>query len=256
VRSARQQDFLRQAKDQVGVGEIVSDRRKLTKIFGKYTSSDIRSRKSVLRLLRLVAASAQNPIVEIHFKGRVGASYVTASPPRIRKMVTQFLGTRASKGPRGPVGPKRTRKEAAKLSPASSAGKDQASQVVAAGLTGLPVYYPTMTTAGASYAGPPRAYSIRVGRRVYRSYRIVVNRGALGEYYGLQGTQWHDPPILKDPDEKKKIGKREYEIFTDGDRVRLVAWHTDQGSYWVANTLLQTLSKKQMLDIASTAKTL
>src|SRR3954471_13397539 len=105
VRAARQQDFLRQAKDQVGVGKIISDRRKLTKIFGKYTSSDIRSRKSVLRLLRLVAASAQNPIVEVHFKGKVGPSYVTTTQARIRKMTTQFLGTRESKGPRGTLDP-------------------------------------------------------------------------------------------------------------------------------------------------------
>ena len=77
VRGARQQDFLRQAKDQVGVGKIVDDRRKLTKIFGRYTESDIRSRRSVVRLLRLVAASASNPIVEVRFRGKIGPSYVT-----------------------------------------------------------------------------------------------------------------------------------------------------------------------------------
>ena len=58
-------------------------------------------------------------------------------------------------------------------------------------------------------------------------------------------------PILKGADEKKKIGKREYEIFMDGDRVRLVAWRTDEAVYWVSNTLLQTLSKKQMLERAA-----
>jgi hypothetical protein len=42
----------------------------------------------------------------------------------------------------------------------------------------------------------------------------------------------------------------------DGDRVRLVAWRTPDAVYWVSNTLLQTLSKKQMLSIARTAKTL
>ena len=262
VRAARQQDFLRQAKDQVGVGKIISDRRTLTKIFGKYTSSDIRSRRSVLRLLRLVAASASNPIVEVHFKGRVGASYVTVTQKKIDKMVQQFLGTKGSKGPRGELQPrdpakrKRARQEVGRLENASSAGKDQGLQAVSGGLTGMPVFYPTQRTVGALFAGPPRVYDIKVGHRRYRSYRMVIKRGIVGEYYGLQGTQWQDPPILKGADEKKKIGKREYDIYMDGDRVRLVAWHTPQAAYWVSNTLLQTLSKKQMLQIATTAKTL
>jgi LCP family protein required for cell wall assembly len=262
VRAARQQDFLRQAKDQVGVGEIVSDRRKLTKIFGRYTDSDIRSRKSVLRLLQLVAGSASNPIVEVHFKGKVGASYVTVTQKSIDKMTQEFLGSRDSKGPRGTLDPsdprkrKRARKEVGTLEDASSAGKDQALQAVSSGLTGMPVYYPTQRTSRSLFAGPPRVYDIRVGRKRYKSYRMVIKRGIVGEYYGLQGTKWKDPPILKGADETKKIGKREYEIYMDGDRVRLVAWRTPDAVYWVSNTLLQTLSKKQMLSIARTAKTL
>lgn len=262
VRAARQQDFLRQAKDQVGVGKIVSDRRKLTRIFGRFTDSDIKSRKSVLRLLRLVAASAENPIVEVQFKGKVGASYVTASDKGIQKMTEQFLGTKDSKGPRGTLEPtdpskrKRARREVGTLEDASSAGKDQALQAVSGGVRGMPVFYPTQRTSRALFAGPPRVYDIKVGRRRYRSYRIVIKRGVVGEYYGLQGTTWKNPPILQGADDTKKIGKREYDIYMDGDRVRLVAWRTSGGVYWVSNTLLQTLSKKQMLSIARTAKTL
>jgi LCP family protein required for cell wall assembly len=262
VRAARQQDFLRQAKDQVGVGKIISDRRTLTKIFAKYTDSDIKKRKSVLRLLRLIAASASNPIVEVHFKGHVGPSYVTASQARIRKMTQQFLGARGSKGPRGTLDPKdpaaraRARKEVGRLENASSAGKDQALQAVSGGVRGMPVFYPTERTQRALFGGPPRVYDIKVGGKRYRSYRMVIKRGVVGEYYGLQGTQWKDPPILKGADETKKFGKREYDIYMDGDRVRLVAWRTPQAVYWVSNTLLQTLSKRQMLEIARTAKTL
>src|SRR3954447_21959828 len=57
VRSARQQDFIRQAKQQVGVGKLINDRDKLVRIFGRYTSSDIRSRSEVLRLLKLAVFS-------------------------------------------------------------------------------------------------------------------------------------------------------------------------------------------------------
>ena len=36
----------------------------------------------------------------------------------------------------------------------------------------------------------------------------------------------------------------------EGDRLRLVAWRTREGVYWLSNTLLQSLSERQMLEIA------
>ena len=53
VRAARQQDFLRQAKDQIGVGKIFGDRKELLKIFARYTQTDIRGEPAILRLLKL-----------------------------------------------------------------------------------------------------------------------------------------------------------------------------------------------------------
>ncbi|MEY2517556.1 MAG: polyisoprenyl-teichoic acid--peptidoglycan teichoic acid transferase, partial [bacterium] len=41
VRAARQQEFLRQAKEQIGLGKLFGDRRTLLKIFGRYTQTDI-----------------------------------------------------------------------------------------------------------------------------------------------------------------------------------------------------------------------
>jgi LCP family protein required for cell wall assembly len=261
VRGARQQDFMRQAKDQVGVGKIIADRRQLTRIFGRYTESDIRSRKTVLRLLRLVAASAGNPIAEVRFRGNVGPSYVTISQRNLEKMTQEFLGAQQSKGPRGevPVGDPAARKRAkqdaaASLENAPDAGKQQALGAISGGVK-FPVYYPTQRTRRSLFAYPqPRVYDIVVGRKRYNSYRMVIKRGIVGEYYGLQGTTWKNPPILNGPNERKKFGKREFELFTDGDRVRLVAWRTPQAVYWVTNTILQTLSRKQMLSIARTAR--
>jgi hypothetical protein len=85
---------------------------------------------------------------------------------------------------------------------------------------------------------------------------MVVSRDLVGEYYGLQGTRWKDPPILKSPNQTKTIGGRKYEIFTDGDRVRLIAWRTKDAVYWVSNTLLQTLSRSQMIAIARSCRAL
>ena len=64
------------------------------------------------------------------------------------------------------------------------------------------------------------------------------------------GTRWEDPPILDSPSETREVGDREYELFYDGDRLRMVAWQTDEGSFWVSNTLIQSLSDREMIEIA------
>jgi polyisoprenyl-teichoic acid--peptidoglycan teichoic acid transferase len=270
VRSARQQDFLRQAKQQVGVGKLIKDRDRLLKIFGHYTSSDIRSRKEVLRIIKLAVASVGQPIREVHFEGSITSgneatntpSYVVAGSRTVRKLTKQFLGVQETRGPRGTLGPRRRHRRSGGgdlgLENAAVAGKAQGVQAVQQGAGGrLPVLYPTLRTTGSLFAGPPRVYKIRsLGGTAYGSYRMVIKRGRLGEYYGLQATRWMHPPILDNPTETRKIGRRSYELHFDGDRLRLVAWRTSRAVYWISNTLLQSLSERQMLAIARSTRAL
>jgi LCP family protein required for cell wall assembly len=269
VRSARQQDFLRQAKQQIGVSKLIDDRNKLVRIFGRYTTSDIRSRSEVLRLLKLAVFSVGQPIREVHFEGQITAgnertntpSYVTATNAKVQALAQEFLGVEETRGPRGelkPRGKRRRSRAELGLENADAAGKDQAVQAVRQGAgRGLPVHYPTVRTRGGLFAGPPRLYKLRgTDGRVYGAYRMVIKRGTVGEYYGLQGTTWKDPPILEDPTEKRKLGRRAYELHYDGDRLRLVAWRSRKAVYWVSNTLLLTLSERQMLAIARSARRL
>ncbi len=262
VRSARQQDFLRQAKQQVGVGRLIKDRGKLVKIFGKYTSSDIRDRAEVLRIVKLAVGSIDQPVREVHFEGKIGASYVTASSRSVRKFAAQFLGVEETPGPRGELKPKGARKKKRKrggsnnLEDATVEGRDQGLQAAAQGASkSLPVLYPTKRLRDSLFAGPPRVYRLKTrSGRSYPSYRMVIKRGLVGEYYGLQGTKWRNAPILENPTEKRTIGKRTYELHYDGDRLRLVAWRTSRGVYWISNTLLQSLSEREMLGIARSTR--
>jgi polyisoprenyl-teichoic acid--peptidoglycan teichoic acid transferase len=259
VRSARQQDFLRQAKQQVGVMKLINERSRLVKIFGRYTTSDIRSRSEVLRLLKLAVFSVGRPIREVHFEGSIGPSYVTTTSAKVQKLVSQFLGVQQSRGPRGELKPRGGHKSnVLGLERADVAGKGQAVQTVQQGAgRSLPVYYPTVRTRGALYAGPPRVYKIRgLDGRVYGAYRMVIKRGLVGEYYGLQGTTWKNPPILADTSDRRRIRGRTYEFHYDGDRVRLIAWRTRKAVYWISNTLLLTLSERQMIAIARSARRL
>jgi len=261
VRSARQQDFIRQAKQQVGVGKLINDRDKLVRIFGRYTTSDIRSRAEVLRLLKLAVFSVDQPVREVHFEGKIGPSYVTASSAKVQKLAQEFLGVEESRGPRGVLKPKGKRRRSARginLERTDAAGKDQALQAVQQGAgVRLPVYYPTLRTRASLFAGPPRVYRLRdlEGRR-RGAYRMVIKRPLVGEYYGLQGTTWRRPPILEGVAEKRRYGRRTFELHHDGDRLRLVAWRTRKAVYWVSNTLLLTLSERQMLAIARSTRQL
>jgi polyisoprenyl-teichoic acid--peptidoglycan teichoic acid transferase len=268
VRAARQQEFLRQVKQQVSVGDLVSDRQRLIDIFGRYTSSDIRSREEVVRLVKLGVAAAGRPVKEVHFKGEIGATYVTASSRAIEQAKREFLGLESTAGPRGEAEserpPRRSRSSRRSadrpvpLEDASIEGRLQAETARARGAR-LPVYYPTVRAPGSLFVSQPRVYGLLVrveGDRHYPSYRMVLKDDEIGQYYGIQGTAWKAAPILSGPAEIHRRRGRRFEVFMDGDRVRLVAWRTPHAVYWVSNTLLQTLSKDQMLAIAESTRPL
>ena len=84
----------------------------------------------------------------------------------------------------------------------------------------------------------------------------MLAKGVVGEYYGMQGTTWRQPPILDDPHETIVRAGRKLMVYRDGKRVRLVAWRTKKAVYWVANTLTQSLSGPQMIGIATSLKRL
>jgi LCP family protein required for cell wall assembly len=269
VRSARQQDFLRQMKQQVTYTDLIGKRDRLVKIFGRNTATDreLRSRSEVLRLLKLALAAAGQPIQEIHFEGEIGPSFVEASNAQVKKLVQRFLNVQDSPGPRGEAPEKRAARKPKRgqrradssigVYDATGVGEDQGLQAVKAGAGGsLPVLYPTLLRNSSQFVSPPRVYKLMApdGKR-YGAYRMVVTRtDADGEYYGLQGTTWKDPPILDSPTEKRTVGGRQYELHFAGDRLRLVAWRTPKAAYWVSNTLLQTLTKKQMMAIARSTR--
>jgi LCP family protein required for cell wall assembly len=274
VRGIRQQDLLRDAKQQVGVGALVDDRDKLLEIFGKYTTSDaaLKDRAELLRLLKLAVFSVGQPIRHVKFEGGdVGItsgdaeagvpSYVTASDATVKKLAQQFLGVEETKGPRGALKPKGGKRKPAPpddsgLEKDTEFGKDQSVQAIQQGAGGeFPVYYPTVRAAGFQYIGPPRVYKILApdGKRK-RSYRMVLKSPLVGEYFGIQGTRWMDPPILDSPSEERTIKGRKFELHYEGDRLRLVAWRTPKAVYWVSNTLLQTLSEQQMIAIARSTR--
>jgi hypothetical protein len=121
----------------------------------------------------------------------------------------------------------------------------------------FPLYYPTKLAPGSTMTTDSRAFLIDgPGNEVYRGYKIVAQMLTDGytAYYGVSGTDWKNPPILEHPDETKTLDGRDYLLSWDGPQLRLIGWKTDQGSYWVDNTLLNALTPGQMFAIAQSMR--
>lgn len=269
VRAARQQDFLRQAKGQFSLSSVLGDRRELLRIFSRYTRTDLRSEQPILKFLRLAFLASKNPIRRVDFPATDAADgYLDISAAALERTVDDFLNAKQSGGAQrtgdtSPAAKKARRKQRRKQSPGLPRGivsdpkpAEEAAIPTAAKLR-LPVYYPAVRLAGGRITAgerdypPVRAYSIRDrAKNRYEAYRMVFFAGVAGQFYGVQGTRWKAPPILDSPSETIRMRGREYELFYDGTRLRLVAWRTPRGVYWVSNTLSTTLTNRQMLAIA------
>jgi polyisoprenyl-teichoic acid--peptidoglycan teichoic acid transferase len=277
VRAARQQSFLGQAKDQIGVSGVFGDRRKLLRIFARSVRTDIRSSHAVLSLLKLVAESSSKPVAEVPFPALDapdGSGNLEISPYMLQATVKRFLAAKGSRTTSRtstrrtiPTSTRhRTKRRASAAAAAAvatapglllnrTAGEDEAARLQVRLPTALPVYAPRLMAAGGRYRSDySRAYTItdRAGDR-HRAYRIVAFEGSIGQYYGIEGTTWMSPPILDDPSERRRMGGRTYELFTDNGRLRMVAWRTPKAAYWVSNTLMRTLTNRQMLALARSA---
>jgi LCP family protein required for cell wall assembly len=266
VRAARQQEFLRQAKDQIGLGRIFGDRNELLKIFGRYTQTDIAHNNdaAILRLLKLGYESSKHPIREIRFRGGQSpdGDYVEISPDDLRRTVDEFIDVGLG-GPAAPLpgedAPQRPKPKHIKtrrtLAPGLVIRKEEGENHVldiTTKLPNLPVYFPKVRLARGGYVkDSPRSYDIYDrNKNKYRAYRIVLSEGDNGQYYGVEGMTWKAPPILDNPTDEVRMRKRTYQRYFDGHRIRLIAWKTDKAVYWVSNTLSKSLTNMQMMDIA------
>jgi LCP family protein required for cell wall assembly len=291
VRAARQQDFLSDARQRVPVEDLVLGKNDLIDIFTEYTTSDISDKETMIEVLKLFIASRNAAIKEVHFPAELGPSYVYASPEAIQEAVDKFLGIEASGGPRGSLdegdgetkkakkskGAKRKRPPKPHLAapkppgsdgllPAGEAGEAEGKAVARKVNHGFPVFYPARLPSGAFYVESNPYYHVQ-DPRVYHfkdtdgnrraAYRMTLEMSLPDgvHYFGVQGIRgWTDPPILANPSLTKTIHGREYDIYLDGDRVKMISWTRGENVYWISNSLLQVLTNDQMVGIARSAK--
>jgi LCP family protein required for cell wall assembly len=283
IRAARQQDFISQARDMAGFTKLLSvgDRDKLARAFSRYFRYDrgATKTKEVLSLLKLGLFLAQeHPAVhQLRFP-----AYDAPDPKvdtrlywktsEIRRLARDFMAANGTTRPKVSATPsandrktlRERRKRARNRKPstipglidARTEGENQA--VLADPKLDFPFYFPGLRNSTGAYADTtPRIYTIRdeKGDR-HQAYRLVLSKGVSGQYYGVQGMTWKAPPILDNPDSRRTVDGRRFQIYRDGSAIHIVAWRTKRAVYWVTNTLTQDLSNRQMLGIAASLRRL
>ena len=289
VRNARQQDFIRWAKDQFGISQLLSNRDRLLKIFGKHSTFDknLQSEDQILNLFNLVINADGSTIHQVEFPADLlpctaTSCYVTANAaaeqeafarfmaPTAKAKATATSSTSTASAPASAKGRKHlSRIPTAGLTDATSDGRSQAAQLTR---VGMPVYYPRLIQTGSTYclnllgncvngAEPsseylhsyPREYQIRDQHGVpHAAYRMTIAINPVqGQYYGVQGTTWRDPPLLNSPSGTRTIAGRKLFLYANGGRLTTVAWHNGPDVYWISNTLTSAIPNGQMIGIAA-----
>jgi LCP family protein required for cell wall assembly len=267
VRAARQQDFLRQAQGADGVRSLFSigDRGRLSRIFQRFIRVDetFRSTKQIFSLLRLGLHFVQEQprVGEVPFRVREAPnpqvdSRLFQRRAWVRQAHRRFMALDSPAAQRPARRASERRAEPAGGLEPTSEGDGMA--VLADPRLDFPFYFPTERVTGSRYpAAEPRVYRLKdeQGAR-HQAYRLVLEAPGIGEFYGVQGMTWQDPPILDDPDRTVRHGGRRFELLYDGRRLRRVAWRTKRAVYWVSNTLTGSIGERQLLAIAGSLQRL
>ena len=287
VREARQQDFLRWAKQGFPVSKLLSQKNRLLKIFGDHSTLDktLQSEDGLIELFDLVAFSDGDTINQIAFPTTGapvidGADYVVSDSDVEHVAYRRFLRPtpRAKTRPKAKVPAARGKHARGRGAQINTDGlsadpADGLAQAKALSHPGMPVYYPRLIATDSDYCSAvvgncddpeepaseyefsyPRQYLIPTqnGKKVH-AYRMTVDiNSTLGQYYGIQGVHWKNPPLLGHASATKVIHGRTLSLYTDdGGHITTVAWHRGEDSYWVSNDLTSDIPNSQMVGIAA-----
>ncbi len=79
--------------------------------------------------------------------------------------------------------------------------------------------------------------------------RLTYRMGS-SEYWGIQMTRWAGAPALADKSLTQRVGGRIFDLYYSGSHLHMVVLKDNGATYWVVNTLLDSLSNETMLAIA------
>ena len=115
---------------------------------------------------------------------------------------------------------------------------------------GLPV--PPLELVGSEV--PLRVYALKKGERAVRLTFLAGSE--LAGYWGIEETTWSSAPVLQQPNDEHKLRGRVFDFYYNGPHLHMVVLRQSGSTYWVVNTLLDSLSNETMIAIAKGLKPL
>jgi LCP family protein required for cell wall assembly len=270
VRVARQQDFIRELREQVPASALIGEIDKVSKAVGKAVISTFHSSAGqLIELAELAAFSQTKPLRQVKFQAENvdamigGESYVTSSPTLIKATVHDFLhGHEQVKLPASSSSSSHHSSHhhthspsdaSLGLYPVSSSGKTMA--LTAAPNVPFPLEYPSIQT-GPAVPLEVHAYTLEDQQKhVHHAYVAVWQQNTLGGYYDVEGMDWVNSPLFAHAS-VQQIGGSSYLIVDDGEHIHDIGWRVGRVIYFVTNTLLEDLSNSQMIAIARATRPL
>jgi hypothetical protein len=112
---------------------------------------------------------------------------------------------------------------------------------------GFPLQLPTVIERSSVIDSvvPYRVYKIGKSKAVRFTFRNGSN-----EYWGIEETGWSGAPALSGKNFSEALGGRQYDFYYSGPNLHMVVLRAGGATYWVVNTLLDSLSNETMLAIA------
>ncbi len=271
VRVARQQDFLRDLREQINPTNELGQIDTVAKAVGHAISSTFHASASeLIELAKLIAFSQGKPLRQVKFQsanvdftGPNGGSYVTTTPALAQATLANFLHAPPQlslPAPKPAAHASHHSHHGSSFSPASiglfptsSAGNSEA--VKAAVEVPFGVLYPTLQT-GPAEQQQVRAYTLADQQgNTHHAYIVVWRQNAIGGYYDFEGSDWLNPPLFAHA-RVQSIDGRSYRLIDDGSHIHVIGWRSGRVLYWLTNTLLEELSNEQMITLAKSAQPL
>ena len=101
-------------------------------------------------------------------------------------------------------------------------------------------------TSQLEFDAPIRRYRIQ---KDHLAVRLTFRTGA-DEYWGIEETDWADAPVLASPSFTHRLRGRYYDFYYAGPHLHMVVLRENDATYWVVNTITDSLSNETMLAIA------
>jgi LCP family protein required for cell wall assembly len=270
ARDAREQGFLRAAKEQLGVSGLLGHASGIISVLAKSITSNIRGSATIAGLLETLAGSVSGPVRQVPFPDTAlnvnGQADQTATSAEIRSVVRDFLGTTVASPVVHAIASHRSATHRARTGGSavaipSVAGLSATPSYVRSDALALtvnvpfPVYLPMLSLASGSPDPfkPFSSYTLRDPEgHLHHGYRIDWSTGSVGAYYGIEGMDWTNPPLFAHAKAVERYGRR-YLYVDSGSHVQDVGWIVGKALYWVSNTIFNDLNAKQMFALAESA---